>query len=371
MTCFSSVALLALLLPAASADWQMDRLMISVWGGPTDEASAQAYAAAGFNTVMCPAASLDLCRKVGLRAIVMDATPQMAAQKRHDRAVWGWFVQDEPPEDQFEQVAQRVAAFHAADPDHPAYVNLMAWMPLSKYMETVKPRFLSYDYYQWWWGTHNACGRLEVHREAALKAGVPLICWVEANADPRWEWGKPGATYLPDNAPKLRQSVMLALAYGVRGIQWFNESLVFSREPGKAGELTASGRDIQAINADVRALGPVLMRLRSEAVYHTDPVPDHARPVPDDLWVQPHGRHITFGLFRDEVGGQPFMLVNRDIQGPRVVIIAFPGGVKGVERYELASGDWRPLRLWQRKDGTPAVTVRLAPGDGMLLRPRG
>ena len=46
-----------------------------------------------------------------------------------------------------------------------------AWMDLKQYFTAVRPKFLSYDYYQWWWGTQNHFGRLEAHRAACQPAG--------------------------------------------------------------------------------------------------------------------------------------------------------------------------------------------------------
>jgi len=348
---------------AAHADWKMDSFMISLWGGPHDEATAKAYADAHFNTVMASYDMLQLCRKHGLRVMVMDGTPELAAKHKDDAGVWGWFVCDEPGEAQFEEVAGRVAKLHEADPNHPAYVNLMAWMNLKPYFETVKPRLLSYDYYQWWWGTQNHFGRLEAHRAAALEAGVPLICWVEANADPRWERGQPGATYLPDNEPKLRQSVYTALAYGVKGIQWFVESLILDRgeDDKPLPKLQKAGEDSKAINAELEALGPVLVRLRAVDVFHTEPVPPSAKAVPTDLWVQAKGRHLTLGLFADEKGTSYVMVVNRDIGMRRAARIRFGRPVTRVERFDRQTRGWVevPVR---------AVRMMLKAGDGELLR---
>jgi len=38
-----------------------------------------------------------------------------------------------------------VAAFHAADADHPAYVNLTAFTDLDVYMKTVQPRVIIFE----------------------------------------------------------------------------------------------------------------------------------------------------------------------------------------------------------------------------------
>jgi len=350
---------------AAPADgWQMEQLMISGWGGPTDEATARAFVGAGFNTVMCKVEQLELCRAHGLKAILFDATPEFAAQHRGDQAIWGYYVQDEPKAEEFAHAGERVAAFQAADPTHPAYINLMAWMDLRQYFTTVKPWFLSYDYYQWWWGCQNHFGRLAAHRQAALDAHVPLICWVEANADKRYERGEAGAGYLPDNAAKLRQSVYTALAYGVKGIQWFTTGLVFQKD----GALTESGADIQRINADVNALGPILVRLHSTGVWHTAPIPQGAEALPADGPIATAAQDLVIGAFADTATRPKYLLVvNRNIEKPRWVVMSLADLVWSVEVFDREARQWCLL-------GVPDVEHRagvefiLQPGDGALLR---
>jgi hypothetical protein len=360
---------LVLIVPlAANADWRLDRFMISAWGGPTDEASAKAFADAGFNTVMAKVEKLDLLRPYGIRAIVFDGSPELAAKMKDDPVIWGWYVRDEPGEDAFAATGEAVAPYHAADPNHPAYVNLMAWMNLDKYYELVKPRFLSYDYYQWWWGPAHYCGRLEAHRNAALKHNQDLVCWVESNADPRWEWGKEGATYLPDNPQKLRQSVYLAMAYGVRGIQWFTSGLAF--KPGEASErtLNPSGEDIKQLNFEMQALGPTLLQLKSLDVVHTEQVPIMGRPVPGNLWVQPRNRNLTLGLFEGPRKQRYAMVVNRAMDRVQPVNLAFPGGLSRLERFDVTTKAWRPVELRDGARGAVATRFTLNPGDGALLR---
>ena len=364
----ASVVLLATALGAtAMADgWRMPRLMISGWGGPTDAATAQAFVNAGFNTVMCKVEHLELCRGHGLRAILFDATPEFAAQHRNDEAIWGYYVQDEPKAEEFAQAGARVAAFEAADPTRPGYVNLMAWMDLKQYFATVKPRFLSYDYYQWWWGPKNHFGRLAAHRQAALAAGVPLICWVEANADKRYERGEAGAGYLPDNAVKLRQSVFTALAYGVKGIQWFTTGLVF----GEDGALTESGADIQRINADVNALGPILVRLRSTGVWHTAPVPEGAQALPTDGRIATTSEDLVIGAFADDAAHTEYLLaVNQSIEKPEWVVMSLDNVATPVEVFDRETHQWSVLGV-PATAGRTGVEFILQPGDGALLRLR-
>jgi len=362
----ASASLLATILgTTALADgWRMEQFMISGWGGPTDEATAQAFVNAGFNTVMCKVEHLELCRAHRLKTILFDATPEFAAQHRNDEAIRGYYVQDEPKAEEFTQAAERLAAFQAADPTHPGYVNLMAWMDLKQYFATVKPWFLSYDYYQWWWGSQNHFGRLAAHRQAALEAGVPLICWVEANADQRYERGEAGAGYLPDNATKLRQSVYTALAYGVKGIQWFTTGLVFK----EGGALTDSGADIRRINAGVNALGPVLVRLRSTDVWHTAPVPDGADALPVDGRVSTASDDLVIGALVDDAEGTEYILVvNKSMEKPEWVVISLNDIATAVELFDREVRQWSVMGV---PDDTRRARVEfiLQPGDGALLR---
>jgi len=354
----------------AQAEWQMDRFMISVWGCPSGEETALAFSDAAFNTVMGPVDRLDLCARHGLRLIVRDAVPEQAAALKDHPAVWGWLVQDEPKAEQFPDVGARVAAFQQADPNHPAYVNLMAWMDLGDYLQKVRPWFLSYDYYQWWWGEKNHFGRLEAHRRAALDGGIPLICWVEANADKRWEWGEAGQGYLPDNEPKLRQSVYTALAYGVKGIQWFNDYLVFDHGAGRTLQTTyrQSGEDTKRLNLELRALGPELMKLSSVAVYHTEPLPEHTTGVPPDLWLQCLSPAATLGMLSDAEGTEYAMVVNRDIASAHEVRLHITRPGVRIAVFDRESATWQETPSVAAGVSELDLSLRLSAGDGRLLR---
>jgi alpha-L-fucosidase len=376
------------------SEWRQDKFMIAAYGGPITEAQAAAYAEAKFNTVMTKADQLDLCAKHGLRSIVMDVTPEKARNLKDHPAVWGWFVKDEPSPKEFATIAPTVEAFHKVDPNRPAYVNLVAWEDLDVYFKTVKPRFLSYDYYQWWWKRGHLCGTLERHRVAALKAGVPYFCWVESDADWRWEKGVARPMYLPDNAAMLRNSVWLALAHGVRGIQWFTGALVIDKD----GKRTRSGEDVAAINRELEALGPVLMTLNSEKVYHTDPVPDKSvKALPDFEFTSP-SRDLTFGVFSGPDNLRHVIVVNREVKVgaatanvmlsrlvESLVVVAGEPDAKAVnaernvdvrfklpyevERFNTTTGKWNRVKV-RKKDSLYSISLHLPSGGGTLLRCR-
>jgi len=394
-TFFLAALLLAPLgaLHAADATWTPDRFMIAAWGGPTNDAQAAAYAEAKFNTVMTRPEQLDLCAKHGLRAIVKEVTPEKAGSLKDHPAVWGWFVKDEPVTKEFVKLAPTVAAFHEADPHHPAYVNLAGWEDLDHYFKTVKPRFLSYDVYQWWGARKPLCGTLERHRVAAEKAGVPYFCWVESDADWRYANGEGRAMYLPDNAAMLRNSVWLALAHGVRGIQWFTGGLVID----KNGKRTRSGEDVAAINRELEALGPVLMTLNCEKVYHTAPVPDQSVKALPDFEFTSSSRDLTFGVFSGPDNLRHVIVVNREVKvgaatanvmmsrlveslviegetdakavgGERSVEVRFKQPYD-VERFNPATGKWEPVAV-KKGNAQYSVALNLSSGGGTLIRCR-
>ncbi|MBN1292951.1 MAG: hypothetical protein JXB48_14010, partial [Candidatus Latescibacteria bacterium] len=251
-TCISSLFILLMMTTQAFC-WEMSEFMIYVWGVPkTDnlETKAKALADAGVTIVNWEPDKLDILQKYGLKAMVHNPTPEIAAKLSKHPALWGYHCGDEPyPEDKFPPIAQQFIDLKKSDPNHPAFINMLSTTGdfLRTYMEVVKPEILSYDYYQWWWGSDRYFEKLEQLREAALLADIPLACCLEVTANPEVERGD--NTYLADNRLKLRQSVYTALAYGVKGIEWFNASAMFKPE---STELTQAGKDVKALNTELK-----------------------------------------------------------------------------------------------------------------------
>lgn len=359
----------------SNSKWRQDAFMILAFGGPTNDVLADAYAKAGFNTVLTKVDQLDLCAKHGLRSVVKEATPEQVATLKDHPGVYGWWVQDEPIKKEWVNVGQMAAAFHEADPNHPAYVNLAGWENLDAYFRIVKPWFLSFDVYQWWAGEGKApstaayCSELERHRVAARKAGVPLFVWVESNADWRYANGVAGAGYLTDNAAMMRNSVWLALAHGARGIQWFTAGLVFDRH----GKRLRSGEDVAAINRELTALGPVLMTLRCDKVFHTKPVPQGSAAASQDFELTSTDTDLTFGLFTGPDGHRYAIVMNRKIKAgsideKRNITVNFKQAID-VEQFNTANGKWEPMTDKKGK-GKNTLSLELLSGGGALLRCR-
>ncbi len=357
-----------------TSQWRLRGFMISTWGEPGDEVGAKLFEEAGFNVVMAKSDKLDLCAKHSMKAIVTDASPEVVAHINDHPAVWGYFVRDEPwNAEDYRQASDKAEAIRKIDRTHPVYVNLGGAMEEHPaFLNILKPDFLSFDFYQWWWtrkfGDHHF-SRLESYRKAALKADLPLLCWVEANADPRYEWGEAGAGYLSDNPTKLRQSVYTDLAYGVKGIQWFTAGLAFATGPDGKPVLSKSGQDISILNSELKVLGPFLVNLTSTDVYHTQPVPPTCRLLPITYWVTTQTRNAVIGVFKDPANATYLMVVNRDWQNPNRIKLTFDVSVSAVESFIPATRKWKHV-LQVGVLGGGQVNLDLPPGDGALLRVR-
>jgi len=374
------VLLVVMVAGPATAEWEMSEFVIMLgWAEgvecPDDEAMMQAIAQAGFNVVMWyDEGVLDLAHKYGLKLLFR---PSRVDRVIEHPANWGYYVRDEPAIKDFAEVAQQVELIHQADPDHPAYVNAASGTGefLHSFMETFHPRVLSFTgIYQWWWADWRPrrFAILEEYRIAALAAGIPLIRWVEVNANPevpklvdagspRWSITAPPP---PDNAEKLRQSVYTSLCYGVKGIEWFTAAIMF--EPGTS-RLRACGLDVVAINTELQQLGPILIGLESVDVFHTPPLPEGTGQLPEDYWVQTATPDLVLGMLKDKQDNGYIMVANRKIHSRRRAVLSFPVTVTKVAKFDKNEGRWIVLPL-RRRGNRAVVEFVLAPGDGELLR---
>ena len=222
----------------------MNEFVIYLWATPQVEdldAKAGALAQAGFTVVDWEPGALDVLGEYRLKGMVHKPTSQLAQQLSRHPNLWGYHCGDEPyPEEKFPPIAALFRELEEADSRHPPFVNVLSTTGefLRTYMRIVKPGILSFDYYQWKWGSDRYYEKLEQFREAAVLAGIPLGSCLEVMANPL----SVGTvrTYLPDNPLKLRQSVYTNLAYDVKMIEWFSSRALFESD---SVELSPAGRE--------------------------------------------------------------------------------------------------------------------------------
>ncbi len=364
------------------AGWKMSDFVVYLWGTPEIadlKARAAALESAGFSVVDWEPGDLDVLREYQLMAMIHRPTPELAKQLAGHAGVWGYHCADEPwPESTFNELAIQIRQLKQADSGHPAFINMLSigGEYLRTYMSQVEPEFLSFDYYQWWWGTDRFFEKLEQFREAAQLAGVPWGSCVETTANPLAESGD--TSYIDGNATRLRHSVYANLAYGAKSIEWFAARYMY--EPNSS-ELTRSGRDVVALNRELHSLGPVLVDLTSVDVFHSRPVYSGTRTFPRDYWIQvsgeAHKASVLAGIFVDEANKDYLFLVNCDCERPNNVAVRLQSKWLGnapwnkepdyrysVRWFDRTTGDWKPIS----SSSSQGFVWNLAAGDGELFQ---
>lgn len=369
-----------LLSPPTFARWQMQEFLILYsYGFPAEqvvgrltELSAQRIAAAHYNTVMCAAPEIEMIAKAGLRCLLIGwsqgapdwigeaVSPAVARTLAPNSAVWGYYVMDEPDNKNwkrgavFQQLAERVKEYRSADPNHVAWINMTSATGsfLADYMEVVKPDLLSFDLYRWWALESDWWRGLEAHRDAALKAGVPMIVWIESNTNERR-----ANSHLPppeDNSTKIRWSVYTSLAYGSKGVQWF---------------IGSTDEDVANLNAELSAMGPTLVSLESKHVFHTSEVPREGLRLPESSWYFTDAHDLVIGEFGNpsEPNASYFLIANKSIDEDIEANIELRRRVLSVEEVNKKSVGRTPLPMELEAGGT-RVRLHLSAGDGRLIR---
>ncbi len=322
------------------------------------DARAKAMADAGFTVINAEPGEVDALGRHGLKAMIHTQDAAVAARLASNPAVWGYHLGDEPfPEAVFAGIGEKFRAFERGAPGQVPFVNMLSTTGefLRSYMAQARPSLLSFDYYQWWWGSDRYFEKLEGFREAAVRAGVPLAACFEVSANPGVEWGD--TSRLPDNDRRLRQSVYTSLAYGVTGIEWFQADMIFT---AGTGALTPAGRDVAAINKEILPLGRVLATLTPIDVFHTAPVPAGARSAAKEHWVQTIGEEgragFVTGLFRDAAGVDYVLVANRDYRDAQNLVMKLQSKWMGIapwyqqkqykyaiDRFNRQTGAWTTL----------------------------
>lgn len=339
---------------------------------------------------------LPLCEKLGLAAILAPSvsdTPwfgrwrEMSAEEI-DRAVkevveatgdspsvLGYFIMDEPGSPAFPALAQAVAAVKKYAPGKLAYINLFPSYAtvgapdksqlgtatyteyLERFVNEVKPQILSYDNYMVQYSddledqTKAAiyyADLLEVRR-ISLKYGLPFWNIVSCNQIRK-------QTTVPSPANMAFQAYT-TLAAGGQGVSWFKYYQDgYAYAPiDESGEKTLTWRHLQAVNHQLRTLGPIMNRLTSTGVFFTSPPPVKDLPLlPGRIVLEVHSTAsprgfsdgkppIMVGEFQDKQGHDYVMLVNLSLESSANVKIATAKAYKTKQTVSPEDGRLLPL----------------------------
>lgn len=394
-------ALLALALAGAACS---DEFLISYWWAPYDLTQEQfaEIAEAGFNVGWFQQQEdqkkiLDLCQANGIKAMISDkrllgknvGDPEfeknldsVIADYSGHPALWGYHVADEPGAGLFGFLGAVNQYLLKKDPRHIPFINLYPTYArdfpgalgtetyeqhVAAFMETVKPRILSYDHYALMGGGERGdyFENMEVIRRYALRHGVPFNYIFLA---------VPHFGYRDPSKLDMRWQINTALAYGAKGLMYFT----YMCPDGGDGVFGPALLDVKAnktpkyyiakqINSELKTLGPTLMQLTSTGVYHTYPLPPHTSPLPKGEIVESiRGGEFVVGLFRAKNGDRYAMFVNRSFKNEAKAEIVFSQRVK-LEELSRFTGRRKSISLPELGPRSE-WTTRLRPGEARLVR---
>jgi hypothetical protein len=305
----------------------------------------------------------------------------LAALER-DPAVWTYHGGDEPSQDAFAGIAALQQTLRDQGATKPLWYNLLPTygfksyedyeLHIRAYLETVQPRFITYDHYPLPAGNRgygrDAYANLEIVRHEALAHGVDWGVILQLVAF--------GGMRSPDEA-ELRWQACSALAYGARAIGWFTylteveyggmnwRDAVIDRDGCRTRHYAMLGR----VNGELRQLGRTLVGLTSTGVYHTEPLPERTVPLATARLLRAvEGGAALLGEFTDAQGTDYVMVVNRDFTAASNLKLTLRQPAAAVLEISKTTGVPVPLEGYSADSGTLALV--LAPGAGRLLRLR-
>lgn len=335
-------------------------------------ALAKYTAEKGFNCVEAELDQLEVCRKAGLKvrlgSIDFNNLFKAAPKLKDDPAVLGYFISDRRQRDAYPKFARIAREFEKADPNHPTlFINRAEYNQFQEFAEVVRPMVLDYYHYHWWHQNHpeRYYIYLRMFRDLSLKYDVPQM----------------RALGLNNPAEKIRQSMYVPLAYGVQAFHFWPPWFVSCKMDKDRNAVLENGKPVFGLNGqattvsevalELKALSPVLVKLTSVAVYHTDAtLPAGAEKAPAAYWFQPEGETFLVGEFRDRAGSSYLLPVNHGVDKARELTLRFTDPKVTIEVMDRKTRNWRALTLAKAERGT-VLKLTLAPGDGELLRVHG
>lgn len=333
--------------------------------------------------------TLDTCRKAGLKAIVSDpricdydwtrldektarsnAIPALNAVRKNP-ALYGYYLRDEPGANLFPGLAITADLVHQAAPGKWAYINLFPNYAnaeqlgttsyedyLEKFVSTCHPTQLSYDHYALMDNGSLGGGywnNLEQMRAVAKKHNLPF--WNIVLAVGHFSFREP-------TAADLRFEVFSSLAYGARGIAYFEYiAPQVGNYRGAAidqfGHPTPTWGNLQNVNLQIQKLAPTLLELTSDDTYHFGAIPAGCHGPGTNSLVTGIGGEFAVGDFTHTDGTRYVMLVNKNLLKSVPCAPQFRHPVKSVKFISPYTG---------QADAFEGEQIWLAPGHGVLLK---
>ena len=127
------------------------------------------------------------------------------------------------------------------------------------------------------------------------------------------------------------------------------------------GDETPAWHNLRNVNLQVQKLGPILLQLTSDEVYHIGEVPPSSRAAStNSLVASVGGDNWLVGDFTHADGSRYVMIVNKNLSKARPVSPQFRKPAKRLVHICAYNGEILPFE---------GEYVWIAPGQGVLLKP--
>lgn len=364
---------------------------VMAWDQVTNDAAfLKRMRACGFTVAgFAFADALDNCHAAGLKAIVTDSgtatydwrnVDEADARKRvaetiekvrNHPAVFGYNLRDEPPAGMFPGLAKVASVIKELHPGAWPYINLFPTYAvpeqletpdyqtyLDQFIEICKPPILSYDHYAFMenGAFHESYfTNLQIMRATALKHDLPFWNIIQ---------GLGALHFREPTHTDLRFQVFTSLAYGARGLAWFQyRPAVVGNFRGAAidqfGNETPTWALMQNVNLQIQELAPTLLKLKSDQVYHFEGIPAGCNGPDERSLVASVPGPMLVGDFTHEDGTRYVMIVNKSLTTSIHCNPTFrqaPSKLEHINNYSGDPGAFEGEMRW------------LAPGQGALLK---
>ncbi len=385
--------------------FQQDEFAIGFWvDPPADERMEDRYreiAEANFSLVVGGFGAkrkneierqVQLCEQFGLKLLA--GVPQRDLERlatSQSPALWGYLWNDEPIAREFLHLAAHVQEIRKRRPGKLAFINLYPNYAgpaafgtntyeeyVRRFVDEVGPDVLCMDHYPKFIPGKRKDGRasyvecVRVMRDESLRAGIPY--WNFFNTMPFGDHSDP-------TEGQLRWQIYATLAHGAKGVLWFCYYTPTSGEFPKGGAII--GRDdrptrhyeqAKRINAELKLLGPTLMKLTSTRVTEVL-APDRGNQRVDTSATLAGGPILRItgdpvpsclvGEFRHADGRTAVLLQNYDFAYTSWPTVEFRAHLESVREICKRTGAEIPVG-----DDSPAmagVQLSLDAGDGRLF----
>jgi len=295
-------------------------------------------------------------------------------------ALFGYNIIDEPGFQLFDRAGIIVKYLETYNFQHYGYINLWPIYAskeqlgnssyeehVRKYMETVTPRILSFDHYPILYSSIRPefYLNLEIIREAALYNNVPF--WAFARSLPYGNYPFPTEGH-------LRFQVYSNLAYGAKGIQYYLYWPIIKGSWNYDHAIVTEHGDkspvyyfVKKINTEILTLSKILLNLESLGIYHSEPIPDGCKKIPEDFLFQVRSlQPLCIGHFKDEFEQEYYFIVNRNYNFQVDVNLQFTTKIK--EIVEIAKSEDYISTVYIDTMKNNNLKMKILPGDGHLLQ---